>query len=99
MIVDSRRANRLFRRPHRARLGSVECWANIEIDKPDVDLFTAQEDIKDCFHPLGIPKKLGEHFGLPALDLSLLRSAFGPQMGAPSRPTWPTNLEGSTGKG
>jgi len=74
-IIDARRANRLFRRPPRTRLGSSECWSRVDLEEGN--LFIAQEDVKDCFHRMGIDRALGEHFGLPAVDAGLLRIALG----------------------
>ena len=73
IIIDARRADRLFRRPPRTRLGSSKCWSRDDLE--DGDLFIAQ-DVEDCFHWMGIDMALGEHFGLPAVDAGLLRSAL-----------------------
>ena len=37
----------------------------------------AQEDVKDYFYCLGIDKKLGEYFALPAIDSALLQQVRG----------------------
>ena len=37
----------------------------------------AQEDVKDYFYCLGVDKKLGEYFALPAIDPALLQQVRG----------------------
>ncbi|CAK9105137.1 unnamed protein product [Durusdinium trenchii] len=72
LVVDARRANRLFRTPPTTALGSVDCWSRLEVEQPN-RLFIAQEDVKDYFYRLGISKELGEYFSLPAIDLHALQ--------------------------
>ncbi|CAE7763388.1 NHX3 [Symbiodinium sp. CCMP2456] len=76
LIVDARRANKLFGPPPSTVLGSVDAWTRLECGD-DSDVFIAQEDIKDCFYRLGIPRRLGEYFSLPEIDAALLQDALG----------------------
>ena len=59
LIVDARRANKLFAPPPSTVLGSVDAWSRLEAED-DAQVFLAQEDIRDCFYRLGIPQRLGE---------------------------------------
>ena len=76
LIVDARRANRLFRRPPCTLLGSAETWGRLEADS-DQTVFVAQEDVKDYFYRLGISKELGEFFSLPEIDPHLFKQVHG----------------------
>ncbi|CAE7820938.1 unnamed protein product [Symbiodinium necroappetens] len=76
LIIDARRANRLFRSPPSTCLGSVESWTRLEVEG-GAPLFMAQEDVKDYFYRLGIDKRLGEYFSLPAIEPALLREVRG----------------------
>ena len=62
LIIDARRANKLFRTPPNTILGSVDAWGRLEIDDEQGELFIAQEDVKDYFYRLAIDKALGEYF-------------------------------------
>ena len=76
IIIDARRAKRVFRPPPACEMGSAECWTRVEA--PGVDpLYIALEDVKDFFYRLLMPIALRQYFGLPPLDASLLRRAFG----------------------
>ncbi len=79
LIVDARRANRLFKPPPNTVLGSVEAWDRTRLE-PEHDLFVAQEHVNDLFYRLAIPTELGEYFGLPAVDPTLLRKALGARL-------------------
>ncbi|CAE7368091.1 unnamed protein product [Symbiodinium pilosum] len=48
----------------------------MEVDE-GAPFFIAQEDVKDYFYRLGIDKKLGEYFALPAIEPALLREVRG----------------------
>ena len=74
LIIDARRANRLFKKPPSTTLGSVEAWGRLESDS---EIFFAQEDVRDFFYRLQIPKPLGEFFSLPPLNLQLLKEVLG----------------------
>ena len=74
LIVDARRANRLFKKSPSTTLGSVEAWGRLESDSV---IFFAQEDVRDFFYRLQIPKALGEFFSLLPLDLQVLREVMG----------------------
>ena len=76
LIIDARRANRLFRTPPSTCLGSVESWTRLEVEGGG-PLFMAQEDVKDYFYRLGISKELGEYFSLPAIDPAVLQAVRG----------------------
>ena len=76
LIIDARRANRLFRAPPSTCLGSIESWTRLEAGE-GAPIFIAQEDVKDYFYRLEIGKRLGEYFSLPAIDPSLLRQVRG----------------------
>ena len=76
LIIDARRANKLFRSPPTTVLGSMDSWARLGCDAGS-DLFVAQEDVKDYFYRLRIPKDLGEFFALPKVDPALLKERLG----------------------
>ena len=72
LVIDARRANRLFRTPPSTALGSIDCWSRLEVSQPN-QLFIAQEDVKDYFYRLRITKELGEYFALPQVDVQALK--------------------------
>lgn len=76
LIIDARRANKLFRTPPSTLLGSVDCWTRMESEEGS-QVFLAQEDVRDFFYRLAIPKELGEFFALPAIDPHLLKAELG----------------------
>ena len=76
LIIDARRANKLFRKPPSTILGSSDSWTRLEVAGGE-DVFFAQEDVKDYFYRLRISKRLGEFFSLPQVDCSLLKAELG----------------------
>ena len=76
LVIDARRANRLFRSPPTTVLGSVEAWSRLEVQDHQ-DVFMAQEDVKDFFYRLSIDRDLSEFFCLPAIDPHKLKSILG----------------------
>ena len=75
LIVDARRANKIFKKPPSTVLGSVEAWGRLECEEDE--LFIAQEDVKDFFYRLQIPKDLGEFFAFPPIDACMLKDVLG----------------------
>ena len=75
LVIDARRANRLFKKAPWCPLGSIESLCRVRVSQEQT-LFTAQEDVRDFFYRLGIDETLSVMFGLPALKLSVLRKAF-----------------------
>ena len=59
MIIDARRANRLFRRTPKTALGSADSLSQLTVDD-DNSFVLAQEDVKECFCRLGTPRDIGE---------------------------------------
>ena len=76
MIIDAQRTNRFFRRPPKTALGSAESLSRLSVDGGSY-FFIAQEDVKDFFYRLRIPRDLGEYFALPDLDPGRLGEVFG----------------------
>ncbi len=83
-IADARRANRLFRRPPKTILGSIESWSRLDLhsdldghELDDAELFVAQEDVKDFFFRLAIARALSRFFAFQEVDPELLREEFG----------------------
>ena len=72
LILDCRRLNRLFR-PPTILLGSVEALSKIRLS-PDAEeqMFVAQEDVRDYFYRLYLPRGLAEWFSLDEVDLPIL---------------------------
>ena len=66
LVIDARRANRLFRSPPTTVLGSVEAWSRLEVQDHQ-DVFMAQEDVKDFFYRLSIDRDLSEFSVYPPL--------------------------------
>ena len=76
LVIDARRANRLFRTPPSTCLGSVDCYGRLEVE-PGSTVFMAQEDVKDYFYRLGIEPSLGDYFALPKINVLKLREELG----------------------
>jgi len=81
MILDCRRINRMFRAPPRTLLGSTEALSRLRIPRVhgkdlQEDLFIAQEDIRDFFYRLYIPRELGEWFCLDEVDVDILVALY-----------------------
>eukprot|EP00435_Cladocopium_sp_Y103_P029361 s335_g7.t1 len=79
MILDSRRANQMFRAPPGVELCSAEGFSRLEVVVPEshhpgspefakdlegFGLYFGLSDIKDCFHRLRIPSWLSKYFAL-----------------------------------
>ena len=76
--MDARRSNRLFRKPPRTRLGSVEALSRLSIEvEGKKTIWTAQEDVRDYFYRLYIGRGLGEWFSLPPIKCALMRKILG----------------------
>ena len=76
LVIDARRANRLFRTPPSTCLGSVDCYGRLEVE-PGSTVFMAQEDVKDYFYRLGIEPSPGDYFALPKINVLKLREELG----------------------
>ena len=76
LIIDARRANKLFRTPPSTILGSVDSWSRLEVEEHH-EIFLAQEDVKDYFYRLGIGEELSRFFALPEIDPIKLKRHLG----------------------
>lgn len=76
LIIDARRANKLFRTPPSTILGSVDSWSRLEVAE-NHEVFLAQEDVKDYFYRLGIGEELSRFFALPEIDPMKLKKFLG----------------------
>jgi hypothetical protein len=61
LVLDCRRVNQLFRKPHRPDLGPAEALQRIE-QPGDEPIFEAEADLKNCFYQCGIDPWLMEYF-------------------------------------
>ena len=76
LVMDCRRANRLFRLAPWCPLGSVESLCRFQLPEDSSSIFVAQEDVRDFFYRLGIDSFLSQFFGLPAIRAGDLKRAF-----------------------
>ena len=66
LILDTRLANRAFRKPLTTRLPTPAAWSSLEVGAEDT-LFTAAGDVADAFHRMALPSHLRHLFRLPAI--------------------------------
>ena len=70
LILDTRRVNLRFRKPHGVALPSACAFSNICTH--DEDFVIASADIKDFFYRLGVPPSLSDYFSLPRISATSL---------------------------
>ncbi|CAE7219985.1 ANK1 [Symbiodinium sp. CCMP2592] len=67
LVLDCRASNQMFAAPPDIALAAGYTFAQIEVPQGEV-LFTAQSDVKDYFHSIGLPPGLRPYFALPAVQ-------------------------------
>ena len=82
LILDTRAANRAFRKPLTTRLPTPAAWSSIEVD-PEDTLYTAAGDVADAFHRMALPAHLRRFFRLPAIKCKFV-----------DRKLWPAGCKG-----
>ena len=61
LVLDCRRTNQFFRKPHRPELGPAEAIQRIE-NTTGSPLYEAEADLKNCFYQMGIEEWLSLYF-------------------------------------
>ena len=82
LILDTRAANRAFRKPMPTRLPTPAAWSSIEVASEDT-LYTAAGDVADAFHRMALPVHLRRFFRLPAIKCKFV-----------DRKLWPAGCNG-----
>ena len=88
LVLDCRRVNQLFRKPHRPDLGPAEALQRIE-QPGEEPIFEAEADLKNCFYQCGIDPWLMEYFcfddlvpGSFAQDIGVTLDIHGQEIGS-----------------